>query len=249
MVRNEKVSGSFMLADVGAKNLLLYNTRYFLIAERLEDSKNEALGEKGYAASDVAKEIDEQLAKDMALRMEQYGGPEFTHYSPIARSYILAEPLQYTWFHVINTMPYFFVGSIRHYSVSVLNPFKERAGLEVSAHTNIANQLSILLARGDVQGFVKVTGSLSSVLIEIAYRALLLLLALVALCTRDSVRFRIALLFLALVGYFAILSGPVSFTRYRIVSEPYLLILATLGFAITLTFAQSHISRYRSRKI
>jgi hypothetical protein len=245
LLRNHEASGSLMLADVGAKNLLLYNTRYFLIDQRLSESGT--MGTQGYAGSDVAREVDEQLASDVEARMQQYGGAEFTHYGPIAFSYILKDPLEYTWFHLINTAPYFFAGSVRHYAVSVLGPFKERAGFSMPVHTNIANQLSSLLAQGNLPEFVKVAGGLSTVLVEISYRGLLLLFAFLALCTRDVFRLRVAVVLLALVGYYAILSGPVSFTRYRIVSEPYLLIVATLGLAIMFTFVQSLVSNYRTK--
>jgi 4-amino-4-deoxy-L-arabinose transferase-like glycosyltransferase len=249
LMRNYELTGTVMLSDVGSKNLLLYNTRYFLIEQKLsQQAMADGVAQGGYADSAVARVVDEELKQQLDERAAAYGTEPYQHYAPLALSYILAEPFAYTKFHLINTLPYFFAGSVRHYSVSVLGPFRERAGEAVPPRLNLANYISTLLSQGSWENLGIAIKSLSVVLLEVTYRSLLLLFAVGALFLKgDNTRTKIMWIFGALILYFAILTGPVSFTRYRIVSEPYLLIMAAVGASAGVSFIRNRLRVWRGR--
>lgn len=248
MVRNYYVADSLMLADVGPKNLLLYNVKDYLVAQEID--KNRSLAELegiGYADSSENKVVLARLKDELQAKIDTEGGTPLTHYSSLALGYIFADPIGYTKFHLANTLPYFFAGSIRHYLVSVEGPFKKRAGLAFTPHTNISHHLSTLVLHGDVTKIISSLASLSYVLLEIAWRGALILLGLLALLIKGREQKLFMLSLWLLVLYFAILTGPVSLTRYRIVSDPYLLILATIGATVGYAYLQRLLCHFKEK--
>lgn len=221
--RNHEVAGSYTVATIGPKMLLKYYVSDFLVLKAGTNTSPD------FAQSDTADAIDREINAEVMAAVAEHGGAPESHYQSIALKHIFESPVAYTKFHVVGTLPYFLAGSYRHFFVSAMGPIKEAAGLPRPPHVNIAHQMTEALYSGNVKDIFHAVMSLSTVLIEVFWRLLLIALALLALLTtRHRDRLLVLVLWL-LIGYFAFLTGPASLTRYRIVTEPLLLTLATVG--------------------
>jgi hypothetical protein len=94
---------------------------------------------------------------------------------------------------------------------------------------NLAHQVTEALHSGGLQEKFDAVSSISYTLIEVCWRLLLVIFAGAALLFSKRRDLALILVLSLLVGYFWLLTGPSAMTRYRIVSEPWLLTLATIG--------------------
>lgn len=221
--RNHQVVGSYDLATNGSSMLLNYYIKDFLT---LEEGTNTA---EDFAQSDTADVIAKRIDNDLNKIVAEKGGTPLSHYKGLALSYISESPVSYLRFHIIGTLPYFLGGSYRHFFVSMLGKFQDQAGLPRIEHKNLAHMMTEAIYSGDIGEMVRTTASLSVVLVEVVWRILLVLLALLAIFATKGRERGLILMMWLFVGYFAFLTGPSSLTRYRIVTEPLLLTMATIG--------------------
>jgi 4-amino-4-deoxy-L-arabinose transferase-like glycosyltransferase len=241
MFRNHTVFDSFTVGNIGPKMLLQYYVKDFLTLKKSTGLRED------YATSDSAHGVAEQIDTELNERVTAEGGTKESHYGSVALTHIFADPLGYTKFHTIGTLPYFFAGSYRHFIVSIQGYYKERAGLPHPHHENVAHRMTSVLFSGNMTEIASALRDLSVVLIDIAWRSLILILALFAFLVPER-RHKIFIGILwVLVCYFALLTGPAALTRYRIVSEPLLLSLAAIGGWHVYVFQYGTILRIHDR--
>lgn len=223
MVRNHDVIGSYTLGNIGPKMFLHYYVKDFLTVRSLSERHGD------FAQSDSAAEITHTLDSELADLVRTQGGTKESHYQELAIHHIMENPLAYGKFHFIGTLPYFVAGSYRHFFVSILGQYQERAGLPHPTHENIAHKMTEVLYGGTLHEVWGAVTDLSFVLFEIVWRIALILLGLIAFCVPQRKNKILVLILWIFICYFAFLTGPAALTRYRIVSEPILLSLAGIG--------------------
>lgn len=221
--RNHEIFGHYSVGNVGPQVLLTYYVVDFLVLKSLDSTVDD------FTHTTRSEEVDMEIKAELDALVKEKGGIRETYYGEVALRHIFADPFGYAKFHLIGNMPYFLAGSYRHFFVSTVGFFQDRAGLPHTEHTNISHAMISVLFSGSPAEILATLKSLSIVILEICWRILLLVLALCALGTRDR-NTRIAVILLwTLVAYFAFLTGPIALTRYRIVSEPLYLILVGVG--------------------
>lgn len=207
MYRNQVLFGSWNISSVGAANLALYNSPAFL-EWRPEPRAQGVLAE--------FEELQRSLPQDTALSLERSDVFVRTF-----REVIAGREFEYATFHVLKTVPFFITDGLR----DMVRLF----GADIGSIPN----LSTLLLSGDISSVVAYmrTGSLAIALLVLGSGFWAIILALFIFSTiRAGIRRDGVILFLAcLVGYFALLTGPVSNARYRLPVEGFLIFGAFLA--------------------
>lgn len=204
MYRNHEVFNSWNIASVGSANLVLYNAPEFLKWRP---------NPQGEAMLATFRAEQETLPRHEALSLARSEVLTKTF-----RTIIRDHEVSYVTFHIIKTIPFFVTDGLRD-TMRVL-------GFEVGSMPNV----STTLMRGDVGavlGYLR-SGGLAIGLFVIGVgwwgivSVLMTVAAVGALWRRD-----IQILFLiALIAYFALLTGPVSNARYRVPVEGLMLFAA-----------------------
>jgi len=223
MQRNYEVIGRHKLGTIGDKMLMQYYVADWLTLEAGTDYNGD------FTNSETADTVRTKLLLEAEqLALENNSKPE-AYNDVVAISHILADPISYARYHVIGSLSYFVSGSYRHYLVSILGLYQRNAGLPYIQHENLAHRVTRALHSGEPTEIITAIKSLSFVLIEVTWRLLIIALALIAIIFTPKPGRWLMVTFWLLIGYFWFLTGPSAMTRYRIVSEPLLLTLATIG--------------------
>src|SRR6185436_18479768 len=108
MARNERYFGSFEISNLGAYNLLTYDVRGFLAWRALArtDHPMPALFVLRHVDDPVFVEVDKQIRNELVSITPSGGNPD-NYMGQLALRYILHDPLRYTYFHAVNTVPFF----------------------------------------------------------------------------------------------------------------------------------------------
>lgn len=206
MYRNQVLFGSWNISSVGAANLALYNSPAFS-EWRPEPRAQEVLA--------AFEESQRALPQDTALSLER--SDVFVH---TFREVIAGREFQYATFHVLKTVPFFITDGLR----DIVRLF----GVDIGSIPN----LSTLILSGDIASVVAYmrTGSLAIMLLVLGsgFWAIVLALFIYGTIRAGIRREGVILLLTCLVGYFALLTGPVSNARYRLPVEGFLIFGAFL---------------------
>jgi 4-amino-4-deoxy-L-arabinose transferase-like glycosyltransferase len=154
------------------------------------------------------EEVRTQIMEENHLTSNDLLKPEnLSKISKIATGVILDSPIRYTYFHIYKTTSFFFGSSIKTTLLSLNTLFA-------------SDVVDIVHIQSD---FI----SKNAVLFERLFWFLLCVLSLCALMNREHRKQVIVLI--VFISYFAILTGPVSYSRYRLPAEPFLLLSAGIG--------------------
>jgi len=154
------------------------------------------------------------------------GGDPLNYEGHLAMQYILADPIHYAYFHLVNTIPFFLSSSIASYG-QIVQQLRDNTGFFQPVALTVVNALTQLRHPTSLRSFLSAFWSVAPTGIEIVWWFLITVIALIALALRrkDST----VLLCAIMVIYFAVLTGPMSDSRYRVPAEPYLIMLAVVG--------------------
>jgi len=227
VVRNYRNFGVFEIAHVGASNILGYNARGFLAwREMNQEGRHVSAITAVRLISDPAYAVvDKKIAADLTS-MTPVGADPDNYESALAEHLIFQHPIQYAYFHLVNTIPFFIGSSIAGYR-QMIEQERNNTGYFAPTSTALSNTLHQLFNSRDFFGSLPMLKNTVPILVEVLIWAVICVSTLAALFER---KYRASMLiFGILVIYFAILTGPVSIVRYRIPAEPYLLIMAVVG--------------------
>ncbi len=170
------------------------------------------------------EEVRTQIMEENHLTFGDLSKPEnLSKISTIATGVILHNPVRYAYFHIYKTTSFFFGSGIKTtlLSLNTLFPSDTVDNVDVQSESISKNV----------------------VLFERLFWFLLCVLSLCALMSREYRKQVIVLL--VFISYFAILTGPVSYSRYRLPAEPFLFLSAGIG-VWTLVCKYTGIAKYFS---
>lgn len=221
VIRNYIQTGAYGVSSVSSYNALYYNVPMFIASKTgrsVEDVRNELIRNSGVPLS----ELKDLSASDSLLKT--------------ASKNVWADPIGYGVYHIAKTIPFFFGSSIKNIQLSY-NLFYDDDMDRQFTESSISDALLSFNIKKTTQVLWKEGG----VLLERLAWLLLVVLSFVGLW--DNKRRSIVVVSLLFVFYFAILTGPVSYVRYRLPAEPFIFIAALAGVALLL---ERYFSRVRS---
>ena len=227
MARNQRTFGSFEISVLGPHNLLYNDVRGFLAWRALEEASTPmpAILVMRRVSNPVFAAVDGTIAKGLAEITPQ--GENVANYEGrLAISYILHDPIRYTYFHAVNTIPFFLSSSVASYG-QIVRQLRDNEGFFAPVTLSILDSLGRIRHPENARSFIDAVQKLAPIGLEMFWWLIVTLAAIAAAVLRRK-DFTI-ILCAVLVLYFAALTGPMSNSRYRIPAEPYLLILAVAG--------------------
>ncbi len=212
-VRNSVYTGVPALSSTGAYTVLHFHVREFLIF-------SEGMSEQ---------EADTKIAELIGGRVRENptGIEHSAVYGNAARKIIAENILPYAMYHLVGSVNLFLSSSIRD---TAINLPRLSAALSFVGGAEGSTSLKSLIVSDPLTALMSLFQR-PLVTIEMLYRMLMVLFAVVSLWSLYAVpRARVIIVVsIVLVGYIAIATGPVSYPRYRIPAEPFLLIVAAVG--------------------
>jgi hypothetical protein len=221
-VRNSIEAGVFGFSSISAYNFAGYNIPLFL-----ED--------KYGRSSDQYRSYDEALKAVPPEVAHSFEGKEQMHAltAPIVKN----EFWSYTVFHGVETATFFLSSSIRYVAINITQPSLQKfLGLSESSPDLLGSiregKWSVALKALSEQGLITLE------------RILLVCVSVLAVGSMVIQRRRFEILaLLAVIGYFAVVTGPVSIPRYRLPVEPFIFILAISTTVFSLRIFFDHIKK------
>lgn len=211
-IRNYHVSGVWGISSVSSFNLFFYTVPEFL------SFKDHITPDEGRM----------RLSRELALPDAPLSDLKYAPaLQKVALRYIAENPLQFAGFYAVKTIPFFFSSSLDNL-FTVYNDVR-RATI---FHPSTANLTNFLL-KGDVKSVLLDFKAHPAIFAEQILLGFLILFALLALILRKTQRAELILLFFV-VAYFAAVTGPVAYARFRVPASPFLFILAAVGFSASI---------------
>lgn len=209
LLRNHMVFDSWNLSSVGAANLVLYNAPEFLTWRP---------DPHGQSVLDAFNTEQSSLPRSEALSLRR--NPVFT---ATFRDVINGHEVQYVFFHVVKTVPFFLSDGLR----DTVRLFK----VDIGSMPNI----STAIMTGDMMSLVSYvrSGGIAIMLLLLGSGFwTIVTLGWIGASVRAIIRREwLPILFMsALIMYFALLTGPVSNARYRLPIEALMITLAVTFF-------------------
>lgn len=222
MARNYVYSEHMAVSSIGVYNFLFYN---------IIDFEHERTG--------VSKEAihSEFLKQIRATQDDDFRSLTYTDkVSAVAFNYLLAHPFQYVVFHFLSIIPFYIGSSIDATTYSVY----ARGAVKGTLSPDI--NVSSLVLHGDYRAAIAALTNNMLVLIE-RFIWLILCIAsfgtVVATVRRKEIYASIIVLFFSLIIAFGVLTGPVSYPRYRLPAEPFIFILGVAGIVSVMQYLKS----------
>ena len=243
MARNDAVFNSIELSPLGGHNLMTFDVRGFLAWRALADSAHPlpAFLVLRHENDPVFAIVDRHIAADLS-GITPKGQDTQSYEGTLALRYILQDPLRYLYFDLVNTLPFFFSSSFASYG-QIVSQLRDNTGFFAPVSLSLANSIGELRHPHSIRTVLSAVGSLAPTVLEILWWLLVTAMACLGLFVRRR-EFLIVIL-AGMVAYFALLTGPMSNSRYRIPAEPYLLILAATGLYGGQTAVREHIAGRR----
>ena len=205
LVRNRLETGAFAFSSVSVFNFAYYNVPAFL-ADRYGGSSSQY------------QNYENQINAYPASYLRTF--PAVAKLDPIIGPALKGNIMHYALFHIESTSVFFLSSSVRYVIEQIEIPAVQNSfGLSAAS----PNLLSSLI-HGRLGLIIETLRTQAAFTVDRALMIIVTVSALLAIFIRKN-RFY-SLLFLALIFYFALLTGPVSVPRYRLPVEPYLFLLA-----------------------
>jgi 4-amino-4-deoxy-L-arabinose transferase-like glycosyltransferase len=209
LYRNYKVAGVAAISSISSYNITYYNIPLYIAYKdgiTAEDAQQEVVDNTGISLQEGLKLEHSKILSNFSV------------------AYIKSHLFSYGMFHIIETAPFFFGSSIKNtvYSYNLLYDN------DINYIYPDGSVMSLLL-QGNMKDFF---GRISSELIFLIERLFWLCICIIGLFPvfKKDTR-KISIICWLLILYFAILTGPVSYPRYRLPAEPYMFMTAALGVA------------------
>lgn len=211
MARNYMLLDHFSISSIGSYNLLFY----------VQEFEHQYTGK---SKAEMSAEMYRNLNASLTDRIESFRFADKNF--KLALEGIRAHPFAYAAFHLYSTIPFYFGSSIDTF---------ERAlylrGLRMGQPPQDVN-ISVLLRTGDVRGVIEVLTSNIPVLLERLFWTVMFFAALgttiVAVYKRKE-NAPLFILFFGLILAFGLMTGPVSYSRYRLPADPFIFMLGYAG--------------------
>jgi 4-amino-4-deoxy-L-arabinose transferase-like glycosyltransferase len=219
VVRNHALRGVYALSSVGPYNFLLYNIAEFKVAH------------EGKSKDTVHAELVQKIGiDDNVLQRDLSASAKLKE---VAKAELSGKYVCYAIFHIEKTIPYY-IGS----SYAALKRALSLQGVLPGLILTFPN-ISGLVLSGHIGEAVSALLSDPWALLERVFWALVILLDITAVVLVRG-KLRTSLIFFALLALlFGALTGPVSFTRYRLPAEPYMLLAAGVGVSMIVALWKS----------
>lgn len=232
MARNYEYSGHMAISSIGVYNFLFYN---------INDFEYERTGVSKVAIqADILNQMSASDSDD--LRSLTFSGRE----AAVASKYLFAHPFAYATFHLLSMIPFYIGSSIDSTTYAVYS----RGALKGTLSPDI-NVSSLILHGKYRAAFVALTDD-PLVLIE---RFVWIILCIASFWTvvvsvyRRKANVSVVILFFTLIIAFGILTGPVSYPRYRLPAEPFIFILGVAGIMLVARYIKEVYSRHTNNLI
>ncbi len=211
MLRNKIETGNFTVSSISLYNLTYFNTPDFLAKKFGADSIELSSYNEKLHASPLHE------ARPMV---------SLTELQKLPLSFLGLYPVPYALYHV-SSLPTFFLSSSVRYIVQVTDnsTVKELFSLK----ENAPNILSLLKGGKFLELFETLRHQLLFTVDRVALLVITILAFIAPLFLPKGVRMQ-GLFLIALILYFAILTGPASIPRYRLPADPFILLLASVSF-------------------
>jgi hypothetical protein len=219
IARNYEYSGHATISSIGVYNFLFYN---------IIDFEHERTGvSKETIHADILKQID-------ATRSDDFRSLTYTDkVSAVALKYLLAHPFEYTAFHLLSIIPFYIGSSIDAATYAVYS----RGAIKGTISPDI-NVSSLVLHGNYRAALVALTDNMPKLIERIIW--LILCVASFGMTAyavyRKKPNASVVVLFFAFIVAFGILTGPVSYPRYRLPAEPFIFILGVAGIMSLLRY-------------
>lgn len=207
VIRNYVETGVCGVSSVSGYNLMYYNVPMFVAQKTGQDvnSVRDILIQR--------TDVEKSRLRDLAMSDVLMRG---------ASTELLNDPLGYTAYHISKTIPFFFGSSIKNaqlsynlfYNDDVDKRFSESSISDKLLSLNIEEVIQYLLKEGVV-------------LVERLGWLFMVILAFIGMY--DTQRRKWVIISVLYIAYFALLTGPVSYVRYRLPAEPFLFMAALVG--------------------
>ena len=207
-MRNYSLTKNFSLSSLSAYNLFHYNIpEYISVRDNI-------------SAEDGRKILEAKLSVDeRANQKSLYYSDSLT---AVSKQFLKEDFLAYLAFHVVKTAP-FFISSDIVSSIDMYNAFYTD---DVNFAHKQAN-LSTRIINNEWGAVYRELIDRGGIFFEHIFWLCIVFLSVYAVI--KSPYKSGVILFFVLVVYFAILTGPVSYSRYRLPAIPFLFLLATAG--------------------
>lgn len=212
IMRNKAVSGVYGLSALSSYNLALSDVAYFLSYR------------DGISREDAVRRVNQEAGS--LSEAEQYSLAYSSKLSEAAWSYIAADPLGYLGYHAVSSFSFFGASSVR----TIANNIHSDGVREFFALDIHTPGILTLMSNGDFSVLLEVLVLQGFFTLERVAWVLLAFFALLGAYRAASSDYRMPAIFLLIILMWAFLTGPVFTPRYRIPGEPFLFILAMIGF-------------------
>lgn len=237
VTRNALTFGTPEVAHISSFDLLFYDAQSFLLFKELRAVRPQPIllaSSPLYTpeAKAASQRVSDRIEHDLA-RLTPAGGDPENYYGKLALEYILENPFQYGYFHIVNTLPFFLQGDIRGYAIQARSIAAQNG--TYTAPVSLFEAWHSLIGRTSTLGIrLQSFGTLFAPGFELGFNVLVVLLSLASILL---VRNRLLSVLAILVAYFALLTGPVGIDtpRLHVPAEPFLFLLASVGITASIS--------------
>lgn len=223
VLRNHSIWGFYEVEHQRTGILIGYNVRFFLAWKEMNKTRSTSFfyPARHVDAPEVA--IVDAHITEATNKATPPGEDPSDYVAGVALDYIFDDPIRYAYFHLAH-LPAFFLGSSIGTYQQVVHQLGENTNFSGSTMYKMRSAAVDFIHGERIKDALAI---LVPIVAETAFWALTVLLALIGWYSERR-RYEVWLCAM-LVGYFAILTGPLSIARYRIPAEPYLFLLAAVG--------------------
>ncbi|MEK7575037.1 MAG: glycosyltransferase family 39 protein [Patescibacteria group bacterium] len=215
VARNNAVSGVWGIANEKSLNVFQYYVPEFLSYTR------------GISADEGRNILMEELRRDVGVSSSETIDIGSLEYAPaeekIAFRYIREDFWGYAKFHLIKMVPFFLSSQIKNSLIFYNN------ALGYEAYKINGGNMTNLLAGARFKEFWSELQIQPVVTLEQLFWLLISSLAFVGAVFSGRKYHVYAILFVVLIFYFAVLTGPLAYSRFRLPSAPFLFLFAAYG--------------------
>ena len=242
VARNHAMFGVYEIAQGGADDLMYYDTRFFLEWKAMGGAATTVLYPAHHYDAPQSAEVYKEIHQALLDATPPGKDPE-NYTEKVALNFILQDPVRYAYFDIANTIPFFLSGSFSAYR-EIAHQERNNTEFAFSALNTAQTAFSDLRHSGFSASVLEI---LVPFALEVLYWLLVCLFVLCALIFEWR-RFEVWL-FAGLVAYFAAITSALSYARYRIPAEPFLLLLAIIGLYAIVVRVKRHLSEADFAKI
>lgn len=223
VLRNHSIWGVYEIEHQRTGILIDYHVRYFLAWKEMNETRPTSVfyPARNLGAPEIAI-VDARIQRAVQDATPQ-GEDSSAYVAGVALDFILEDPLSYAYFHLAH-IPAFLLGSSVKTYQQVVHQLRDNTDFSGSTLYKMRSALADIIRGERIQPALAI---LVPTLAETAMWVAVVLLALIGWYVERR-RYEVWLCAM-LVGYFAIVTGPLSIARYRIPAEPYLFLLAAFG--------------------